>query len=144
MPIYPPRNNRSLERIQTIATDAEASVVLTTEAVLGRAAPLVERMPGMRKMQWQVTDRIGNGHDGPWTPPDVPGDTLAFLQYTSGSTGNPKGVMLTHTNLMHNSAVIAHVFEHTRSSRGVFWLPTHHDMGLIGGVLQPLFWVGPT
>ena len=67
------------------------------------------------------------------------GDTLAFLQYTSGSTGTPKGVMLTHANLMHNSALIAYAFEHTRSGSGVFWLPSYHDMGLIGGILQPLY-----
>ena len=74
--------------------------------------------------------------------PDVHGDTLAFLQYTSGSTGTPKGVVLNHANLVHNSALIAHAFEHSRSSMGVFWLPSYHDMGLIGGILQPLY-VGP-
>ena len=62
-----------------------------------------------------------------------------FLQYTSGSTGTPKGVMLNHANLMHNSALIAYAFEHTRSVHGVFWLPSYHDMGLIGGILQPLY-----
>ena len=72
------------------------------------------------------------------------GDTLAFLQYTSGSTGTPKGVMLNHANLMHNSAPIAYAFEHTRSGSGVFWLPSYHDMGLIGGILQPLYVGRPT
>ncbi|HEX9895814.1 MAG TPA: AMP-binding protein, partial [Gemmatimonadales bacterium] len=65
--------------------------------------------------------------------------TLAFLQYTSGSTGIPKGVMLSHSNLLYNSALIAYAFEHTRSASGVFWLPTYHDMGLVGGILQPLY-----
>ena len=74
-----------------------------------------------------------------WQPPAITGDTLAFLQYTSGSTGTPKGVMLSHANLMHNSEVIKHAFEHTRSSSGVFWLPSYHDMGLVGGILQPLY-----
>ena len=76
---------------------------------------------------------------GDWTMPDVHGDTLAFLQYTSGSTGTPKGVVLSHANLVHNSALISHSFEHTRSGAGVFWLPSYHDMGLIGGILQPLY-----
>lgn len=67
------------------------------------------------------------------------GDTLAFLQYTSGSTGTPKGVMLTHSNLLHNSALIHRCFEHTPHSQGVIWLPPYHDMGLIGGILQPLY-----
>ncbi|HEY4760899.1 MAG TPA: aminotransferase class I/II-fold pyridoxal phosphate-dependent enzyme, partial [Thermoguttaceae bacterium] len=74
-----------------------------------------------------------------WDMPDVHGDTLAFLQYTSGSTGTPKGVVLNHANLVHNSALIACAFEHTRSGKGVFWLPSYHDMGLIGGILQPLY-----
>ena len=74
-----------------------------------------------------------------WEMPDIHGDTLAFLQYTSGSTGTPKGVILNHSNLLHNSALIAYSFEHTRSGLGVYWLPLYHDMGLIGGVLQPIY-----
>ena len=74
-----------------------------------------------------------------WQLPQITGDTLAFLQYTSGSTGTPKGVMLSHSNLLHNSALIAYAFEHTRSASGVFWLPSYHDMGLVGGILQPLY-----
>jgi 8-amino-7-oxononanoate synthase len=77
--------------------------------------------------------------DRRWKVPDVHGDTLAFLQYTSGSTGTPKGVVLSHANLVHNSALIASAFEHTRNGTGVFWLPSYHDMGLIGGILQPLY-----
>ena len=52
--------------------------------------------------------------------------------------------MLTHSNLMHNSAMITYAFEHTRSGSGVFWLPLYHDMGLIGGILQPLYMGRPT
>ncbi len=66
-------------------------------------------------------------------------DTLAFLQYTSGSTGTPKGVMLTHGNLLHNAAATYQVMEHSTASRFVSWLPTYHDMGLIGGILQPVY-----
>src|SRR5262249_20832463 len=67
------------------------------------------------------------------------GDTLAFLQYTSGSTGVPKGVMVSHRNLLHNSAMLAYAFEYSGESRCVSWLPIYHDMGLVGGVLQPLY-----
>ncbi|MEA1950145.1 MAG: aminotransferase class I/II-fold pyridoxal phosphate-dependent enzyme, partial [Planctomycetota bacterium] len=70
---------------------------------------------------------------------DIHGATMAFLQYTSGSTGTPKGVMLNHASLLHNSAMISHAFEHTRTGKGVFWLPSYHDMGLIGGILQPIY-----
>ena len=87
-------------------------------------------MPAGMDQQWRLS-------------PDIHGETLAFLQYTSGSTGTPKGVILNHASLVHNSALIAHAFEHTRTSLGVFWLPSYHDMGLIGGILQPIY-VGRT
>ena len=62
-----------------------------------------------------------------------------MLQYTSGSTGEPRGVMLTHANLLHNSAVIHRVSAHRAGDSGVFWLPPFHDMGLIGGIVQPVY-----
>ena len=75
--------------------------------------------------------------DLPWPLPE-PGAT-AFLQYTSGSTGNPRGVIVTHGNIISNEVAIREEFGHTRESIGCLWLPLFHDMGLIGGVLQPLF-----
>lgn len=139
VPVYPPRRNRSLARIEAIARDADARVALTTDAVLERVAPIVEETPGLKRLTWLATCRVPEGTADQWQMPDVYGDTLAFLQYTSGSTGTPKGVMLDHANLLHNSALIAYAFEHTRSDIGVFWLPSYHDMGLIGGILQPLY-----
>jgi 8-amino-7-oxononanoate synthase len=139
VPVYPPRRNRSLERIQAIADDADAKVALTTDAVLSRVLPLIDETPHLKALTWLATCQVPAGLEEKWDMPDVHGDTLAFLQYTSGSTGTPKGVVLNHANLVHNSALIAHSFEHTRSGKGVFWLPSYHDMGLIGGILQPLY-----
>jgi len=139
VPVYPPRRNRSLNRIQAIADDAEAKVALTTEAVLNRVMPLIDETPHLKELTWLPTCQVPNGMEQEWTMPDVHGDTLAFLQYTSGSTGTPKGVILNHANLVHNSALISYSFENTRSGTGVFWLPSYHDMGLIGGILQPLY-----
>ncbi len=144
VPVYPPRRNRSMDRIQSIAADAEAKVALTTDTVLSRlfpvddAGPLIDEMPHLKKLTWLATCHIPEGMEQDWCMPDVHGDTLAFLQYTSGSTGTPKGVILNHANLNHNSALIAYGFEHSRSTAGVFWLPSYHDMGLIGGILQPM------
>ncbi len=139
VPVYPPRRNRSLARIQAIADDADAKVALTTDLVLTRVEPLIDETPHLKELTWLATSKVPKGIDEQWKMPEVHGDTLAFLQYTSGSTGTPKGVMLNHANLVHNSALIAYAFEHTRSGTGVFWLPSYHDMGLIGGILQPLY-----
>jgi len=139
VPVYPPRRNRSLARIQAIADDAEAKVALTTDLVLTRVEPLIDETPHLKELTWLATCDVPEGMDGRWEIPEVHGDTLAFLQYTSGSTGTPKGVMLTHANLVHNSALISYAFEHVRSGSGVFWLPSYHDMGLIGGILQPMY-----
>ncbi len=139
VPAYPPRRNRLMSRIQAIADDARAKVALTTSAVLERVQMLSEETPHLKELTWLSTDQVPTGCEDGWQPPNVDGDTLAFLQYTSGSTGTPKGVILTHANLMHNSASIAYAFEHTRSGSGVFWLPSYHDMGLIGGILQPMY-----
>ena len=139
VPVYPPRRNRSMIRIQAIADDAEAKVALTTDLVLNRVMPLIDETPHLKQLTWLATCQVTPEMAEEWTMPDVHGDTLAFLQYTSGSTGTPKGVVLTHANLVHNSALISHAFEHSRSCRGVFWLPSYHDMGLIGGILQPLY-----
>ncbi len=139
VPAYPPRRNRSLSRIQAIVDDAQAKIALTTFPVLDRVQMVLDQSPDLKNIDWLCTDQLAEGIEEEWQVPDVHGDTLAFLQYTSGSTGMPKGVMLTHANLMHNSASIAYAFEHTRSGSGVFWLPSYHDMGLIGGILQPLY-----
>ena len=139
VPAYPPRKNRSVERIEAIAADANASVALTTRDVLDRFESLKASAPSLEHLIWQVNDELNQSWSNRWNRPDIKGDTLAFLQYTSGSTGTPKGVMLSHENLLHNSLRIMQAFEITRSQSGVFWLPSFHDMGLIGGILVPLY-----
>ncbi|MEM8947281.1 MAG: aminotransferase class I/II-fold pyridoxal phosphate-dependent enzyme [Planctomycetota bacterium] len=139
VPAYPPRRNRNMARIDAIAGDAEAKIALTTFDVLERVQTMISDTPSLQQIRWRATDQWGEELADNWQRPDVHGETLAFLQYTSGSTGTPKGVMLSHANLMHNSAMISYAFEHTRSGSGCFWLPLYHDMGLIGGILQPLY-----
>ena len=139
VPAYPPRRNRNMARIDAIANDAEAKVALTTFDVLERVQTMISDTPSLQQIRWRATDQWDEDLSDSWQRPDVHGETMAFLQYTSGSTGTPKGVMLSHANLMHNSAMIAYAFEHTRSGSGCFWLPLYHDMGLIGGILQPLY-----
>ena len=107
VPVYPPRRNRSLNRIQAIADDAEARVALTTDLVFNRVMPLIDETPHLKQLTWLPTCQVPPGMEDQWSMPDVHGDTLAFLQYTSGSTGTPKGVVLNHANLVHNSALIS-------------------------------------
>ncbi len=139
VPAYPPRPNRTLQRLRAIAADADARFALTTAAVCRHVRGAAGQAPEFRAIHWLATDEAADDPGTLWQEASIGGDTLAILQYTSGSTGEPKGVMLTHANLLHNSALIAHAFEHTRSGTGVFWLPGYHDMGLIGGILQPLY-----
>lgn len=139
VPVYPPRRNRSMERIQAISDNARARVALTTQNVRERVDSLIHETPHLKELFWLTTSEIEPGLEDRWQEPNITGQTLAFLQYTSGSTGTPKGVMLTHANLLHNSALICWAFEHRRSGIGVYWLPSYHDMGLIGGIIQPVF-----
>jgi len=144
VPAYPPRKNRKLSRIEAIADDAQAKIALMTDSVLEQISGVLDETPDLKTLGWASTDHVPLELADAWSEPDVRGDTLAFLQYTSGSTGTPKGVMLTHANLIYNSALIAYAFELTRSSLGLFWLPMYHDMGLIGGILQPMYVGAPT
>ncbi|OUL25487.1 AMP-dependent synthetase [Nostoc sp. T09] len=137
VPAYPPRPNQSISRLQAIAANAQAKIALTTQAVLAHVQPQLQEFADLRSLQWQATDNLDCNCD--WQRVKVSSDTLAFLQYTSGSTSTPKGVMISHANLLHNSSLIYQSFQHSPNSRGVIWLPAYHDMGLIGGVLQPLY-----
>ncbi|MBF2020491.1 MAG: fatty acyl-AMP ligase [Hydrococcus sp. C42_A2020_068] len=139
VPAYPPRRNQKLTRLQAILDNARAMVVLTTSTLLENIERRFAEDPQLATMQWLTTDNIPNELASDWQKPTISSNTIAFLQYTSGSTGTPKGVMVSHGNLLHNSVLIHKCFEHTPDSRGVIWLPPYHDMGLIGGVLQPLY-----
>ena len=139
VPAYPPRMNRSLDRIHAIAQDSQAKIALSTSGVLERVRPLLADMPELKSLKWLATDEVPGGIESQWQPPSSEPGALAFLQYTSGSTGTPKGVMLSHANLLHNCALIGYAFELTHSDKGVFWLPSYHDMGLVGGILAPLY-----
>ena len=135
VPAYPPRSNRNSLRLQSIIKDAQATVALSTRQIVLRAERLLaEDLP-----QWIATDDLPGGLESGWREVPISGDTIAFLQYTSGSTGEPKGVVLSHDNLLFNAAVISQVVEHVASDKYVSWLPTFHDMGFMAGVLEPLY-----
>ncbi|HEX8091890.1 MAG TPA: condensation domain-containing protein, partial [Blastocatellia bacterium] len=142
VPTYSPdpaRLGRSLPRFRAIVNDAGPSVVLTVSPILS----LIESLSGLdqdlQSIRRVATDKMAGDLADEWHNPEVDSETLAFLQYTSGSTAAPKGVMVTHGNVLHNESMIRASFDHTEESTFVGWLPLFHDMGLIGNVLQPLY-----
>lgn len=139
VPVFPARLHRQLPRLLAIAADSEAKFVLTTTRIQGQSEDLFKRAPELNKLQWLATDDLAPALAEGWRDPGATADTLAFLQYTSGSTAAPRGVMVTHGNLLHNLACLREVFQFSPESVGVTWLPHFHDMGLIGGLLQPVY-----
>ncbi|KAB8332383.1 AMP-binding protein [Scytonema tolypothrichoides VB-61278] len=139
VPVYPPRRNQHLARLQAIVKDAQASFALTTTSVLTNIEHSLKQEPELAALDCIATENFTNNIAQNWQPLKISSDTLAFLQYTSGSTGTPKGVMVSHGNLLSNSTDLDRGWDHTSESVIVTWLPTFHDMGLIYGVIQPLY-----
>ncbi len=142
VPGYPPRRNRNMNRINSISVDAEASVVLTVDSILKRWQVGLDTKSALGSMPWLATDKVPLDLANDWINPKISPDDLAIIQYTSGSTGSPKGVMLSHQNLIANCRLITRAFEiHNATGAGCSWLPVYHDMGLIGGAAQlTLLW----
>lgn len=138
VPAYPPRANRNLLRLQSIIADAEAPLLLTTSAILSHIKPFLEQVPHFQELCCLATESL-NESANDWTRPTINKVSLALIQYTSGSTGSPKGVMLSHENLLHNAFLVHKAVEHKPGDRYVSWLPIFHDMGFMAGLLQPLY-----
>ncbi len=139
VPVYPPRGNQLMSRVLGIATDAEATFGLTNTSVLVNSQRWLTENPDLAQLKWLTTDNIDINLADSWQKPIVDGNSLALLQYTSGSTGTPKGVMVSHKNLLFNCTDLDLGWNHNINSTIVTWLPTFHDMGLIYGVIEPLY-----
>ncbi|MEC4894063.1 MAG: fatty acyl-AMP ligase [Oscillatoria sp. PMC 1051.18] len=138
----PPRNRQNLCQLQKRIESSQANIILTTKDFFNRIQSQLQLIPTLaatlRNIPWITTDEIPQSQAENWIEPPLNSDSIAFLQYTSGSTGIPKGVAIAHGNILHNCAVITDAFSTTSESRGLVWLPLFHDLGLIGGVMQPL------
>ncbi|MBW2278483.1 MAG: fatty acyl-AMP ligase [Deltaproteobacteria bacterium] len=132
VPTYPPRPNRPTDATAAVLADCEPAAVLTIGELAGPAERLA---PGVSVI---AVDALA--HDGSADPGEVDPGTLAMLQYTSGSTTEPRGVMVTHANLAHNQRLMS-VALGQLPGPAISWLPLYHDMGLIGHVLYPM-WCG--
>ncbi len=139
VPAYPPRSNRHLPRLRSIIADAQPRVSLTNGAIYSQVHKWFDTAPELQSMHWSTTDVLEIGEAEEWQDPRATRDTLAMLQYTSGSTAAPKGVMVSHGNLLYNEELMRTVLGHDDDSVIVSWLPLYHDMGLIGNVLAGVY-----
>ncbi|WP_455883868.1 non-ribosomal peptide synthetase [Pseudomonas putida] len=137
VPAYPPESTRRhhQERLLSIISDAEPRLLLTVASLADGLAQLENAPPvlSVDSLEAQLAER--------WVGPELHADDIAFLQYTSGSTALPKGVQVSHGNLVANEVLIRRGFGIDLNPDDVIvsWLPLYHDMGLIGGLLQPIF-----
>ena len=139
VPAYPPKRNRSIDRIKNIMANAQATTALTTNQLFVSLQRCFSTEPEMERLHWITTDTMDGDHAEHWQNREITQDTLAFFQYTSGTTGRPKGVMLTHRNLLHNVEFMRSRPQQTEDSKILTWLPPYHYMGLISGILLPLY-----
>jgi acyl-CoA synthetase (AMP-forming)/AMP-acid ligase II len=139
VPINPPRRNEETSKLERILTDAETNLVLTTTSLWAVQEHQFRQHPKLSTIQWLTTDNLSIALADSWQKQCIDSQTIAFLQYTSGSISTPKGVILTHGNLLANQHIIKTAFGHTDTVLVVGWLPLFHDMGLIGNMLQPLY-----
>ncbi|MCG8451184.1 MAG: AMP-binding protein [Pirellulales bacterium] len=148
VPATYPKPRRPLPRAEAISDDCQPKLVLTHSSVL-TSLNLEQQSPALKNLIWEATDRLDAAPASKFVPAQCATDGLAFLQYTSGSTSDPRGVMISHQNILHNLESIRIGFELATAGesahvpQGVFWLPAYHDMGLIGGILTPIY-VGGT
>jgi acyl-CoA synthetase (AMP-forming)/AMP-acid ligase II len=138
-PAHRGRLKQALPKIGELLRDAECNTVLTTSDMTEAFSAAWTEVMGERCPLVIASDSVSLGQAEKWRAPSVGRESVAFLQYTSGSTSAPRGVAVTHGNMLHNSELIARGFESDSRSMGISWLPPYHDMGLIGGVVKPLF-----
>ncbi len=141
VPVSPPTGRRALPRLQAILADCGPRAILTAAAARRGLEKLLARhaAPSHLPEIFLEVDGVAPGAAEDWRETASRADDVAFLQYTSGSTSSPKGVMVSHGNLLANQRMIQEAFATDEGAVIASWLPPHHDMGLIGGLLHPLF-----
>ncbi len=131
VPLPNPRSKNPLGRILNTAGACGASTVLTNQELAEMVAPMMSELPVSLKA---VTDRVATNWAGPW--PEM--NEVAYLQFTSGSTGHPKGVAVKHTNAVSNVRVMGEMLRLDSTKPAMVWAPHYHDLCLVGFVLGPV------
>ncbi|WP_264064978.1 AMP-binding protein, partial [Mycolicibacterium hippocampi] len=133
-----PVHQRLAPRIATVVPDSRPRFVVANAETQSVLRPAVDTLADSRP-RFVVATATAHEDAGCWEPPNVDPAAVAMLQYTSGSTRTPKGVVLTHRNLLSNLEIVRQAWGGDDTDVCAFWLPQHHDMGLIGGILTPLY-----
>ena len=151
VPAFPPRFNRSSPRVQSIARDSQAAFALTTNAILDQLQSRLRQNPELSGAHLIGTSLNNLNSEAPaWVAPHLSPKSIAYLQYTSGSTATPKGVIIQYDNLMHHLESLLEIANPSQDASAVSYLPLYHDFGLVIGVLMslyvgiPLFLMPPT
>lgn len=142
IPVPPPdpaRLKRTLPRLQAIAQDSTTTLVLTTSRITTQLEENYSQLQEVLAVRWLCTEEIADEQALQWQQPEIDSKTLAYLQYTSGSTSTPKGVMISQGNLMHHAAYLQKDCGYTSDSVTVTWMPYFHDYGLVQGIILPLY-----
>jgi acyl-CoA synthetase (AMP-forming)/AMP-acid ligase II/acyl carrier protein len=139
VPTFPPKNPSQAQRLKLVLLDLKECVVLADREAMHTDLADLRRDPALDRVTWEIAEDLAAEHAAPLDDFTAHPDAIAMLQYTSGSTGHPRGVMVSNRNMVENSEAIKQSFGHHRPNRrSVIWLPPYHDMGLVGGVLQPV------
>ncbi|HMV69997.1 MAG TPA: AMP-binding protein, partial [Myxococcota bacterium] len=142
VPLQPPGRHRAksaLPKLEAIAADGGVAASLTLVDLLGEMQELVAQSPALAQAAWLATDVLDEALGVGWEGPRLKREDIAYLQYTSGSTSAPKGVMVSHANLLYQLGDFHDGYGHDHGSVMVSWLPTFHDLGLVYGVFMPLY-----
>lgn len=139
IPLPATGGRRRLAQLEVVAQQTQATTVLTTAATAAALRDQLGAYPALQAAGWQAVEQLDPSLAQAWQAPTITATTTAYLQYTSGSTTVPKGVVISHAQLVSNLAQMVQRYKLSASDVGLFWLPFYHDMGLIASLLAPIY-----
>ena len=138
-PLHPVRPEKGIGRLKAIAAKAGVKALLSIQAMARSTCLIIDGISGLENVPTLITDRVDDAISTDWKMPELTGESLALLQFTSGSTAEPRGVMVSHSNILHNLNCLNHCQGNSGDTRSLTWLPHFHDMGLLEGLLLPTY-----